>query len=242
MDPTAAEVARTQAYWGMVAQIVPVLALALVLEARGMARRYARKTWFPHSRGSRTTFAVLYGAVALGLVGVELVALSFVQRARSNAVAEEIASYVLAIALAYVVLSPVLLISSALMSDTFARLPWSAQARSLRATADVQRDVVAAQRRERSARLDLWIKLTAVQVECMQAAGNADRMTGRDGVQARAVVDGLLERIEETRQEIIGYRVKGDEDAQSLIGRGDAVEVELRDIEWHRRRIAEFAR
>jgi hypothetical protein len=61
-------------YWSAVSQIVPVLALALVLEARVLSRRWARRKALP-SRVERRIVGIAYVVTVSFMVWVELTAI-----------------------------------------------------------------------------------------------------------------------------------------------------------------------
>lgn len=66
--------ANALAYWSAISQVVPVLALALVLEARALARRWSRPKALPRRR-SRVLVAATFFVLSVGLTFAELSAL-----------------------------------------------------------------------------------------------------------------------------------------------------------------------
>lgn len=97
-----------QDFWPVVAQTVPVLTLALVIEARAFARRVARDDGESIGRVFRVYFAISTLAVAIALTVAFAVAMTILARGQSNEIWVSIALYTLAPAISLVVLNPLI--------------------------------------------------------------------------------------------------------------------------------------
>jgi len=97
-----------QNFWPVVAQTVPVLALALVIEARAFARRVARDDGESVGRVFRVYFAISTLAIAIALTVAFAVAMTILARGQSNEIWVSVALYTLAPAISLVVLNPLI--------------------------------------------------------------------------------------------------------------------------------------
>lgn len=106
-----------QNFWPVVAQTVPVLALALVIEARAFARRVAQDDGESVGRIARLYFAVSTLAVAIALTVAFAMAMTVLARGQSNEVWVNVAFYSLAPAIAAVVLNPLVPLFDSLIGE-----------------------------------------------------------------------------------------------------------------------------
>ncbi|MEV7610945.1 hypothetical protein AB0N61_15775 [Microbacterium sp. NPDC089320] len=121
-------------YWGAVAQIIPVLALAFVIEARLIVRRMSKKAAYKH-RARRVRWSVAFFVLALLLTSSEFAALRNLSRdpARDLAPVDQVNYWVslftVAATLSIVISLPVSSLVASTLGDVLrwleVNLPWS---------------------------------------------------------------------------------------------------------------------
>lgn len=105
------------AYWSAISQVIPVLALAIVLEARALARRWTNKRRTP-SRRFRSWSVLGLFVLGVGLINVELTALGNLATGSYRFYEVVLSQVVVLCALFLVVSQPVALITGAALSDS----------------------------------------------------------------------------------------------------------------------------
>ncbi|WEK59774.1 MAG: hypothetical protein P0Y60_10370 [Candidatus Microbacterium colombiense] len=142
---------NTSSYWAAIAQIIPVLMLALIVEGRFLARQFTDKDRFSTNVGARASYAAVFAINALALFVGFLLALAGARGNGLNEVLSTIAEVSLFLGVITVFVSPVISLASALIGDKIEmlhrRLPYSASARAERRKRRA-RDVIAGIRRE----------------------------------------------------------------------------------------------
>ncbi|CAH0227645.1 hypothetical protein [Microbacterium sp. Bi128] len=171
------------AYWAAVAQIIPVLAIPLVIEARLVARRLSASQDEFSRRSRRLTWGVVFSILAVGMFGTEAVAVTAILFGRVDGFAYWLAVYVILGALFVVFTVPLSAITSTLVTDILwigrARLPWGRLKRLRRDAESLAEDV----RRSRRRNADVRFKLLMTRARTLLASGDM----------ARAVVGRLVE-------------------------------------------------
>lgn len=118
-----------ESYWVTVAQVSPVLALALILEARALAKRTRRKRRFRVTRVERITGALLLVVSAVSTTTCFILALIILNGGLRELAFFPIATILLAISFAVVAINPLLPFVIALASDVAPLvrdvMPWS---------------------------------------------------------------------------------------------------------------------
>ncbi|MEI3845223.1 MULTISPECIES: hypothetical protein [unclassified Microbacterium] len=159
----------TPTYWTLIAQILPVLMLALVVEGRAIAGQFARRRTFAESGGVRLLYAIIFGVTSVALLSGLTIALE-------GALGDELAPWKIFVAeasitvgLNTVVLTPVLGIMVALMGDRLVRLhrrmPFSKEARRRRLNRSVRTRLAEIRREFESNRLAARLTLAQGYVE-----------------------------------------------------------------------------
>lgn len=168
-------------YWAVIAQIIPVLALALVLEARLLARRLSKKKAFAQRR-SRTAWGVTFLILAVLLWNGE----NYAIQALLDDPEREVTGWTLFnVGLAYVGISaslfvifyiPVMRVGSGVTLDAAraveARVPWSAHAKGQRKLDQLVIRVRDAERNSRDASHQLLVAAS----EALTDWSKADRL------------------------------------------------------------------
>lgn len=130
-------------FWTTVSQIVPVLAIALVLESRVLAQRYSKRRYYVSSRPVRATWGVTLFVLAGALTWTLAASLRFLASADmtqavnvTKSMQTHIATSVLLAATFVLVSTPIAAIFNASVLDLIVlaarRMPWSKTSRSLR--------------------------------------------------------------------------------------------------------------
>lgn len=104
-------------FWAVIAQTAPVLALALVIEARAFARQVTQTDDYASSRIQRVIFVVISALAGLGLVGAFAISLSALFNGDAGVLAARLAMWSLSFAFGAVVLNPLLPLLLAMVSD-----------------------------------------------------------------------------------------------------------------------------
>ncbi|MFE7198497.1 hypothetical protein [Microbacterium oxydans] len=132
-------------YWAVVAQIIPVIMLALVLEGRYFSRLLSRKSSFPANGGVRVGYAIIFIVNSIALYIAFLLALDGAGGNGMSRLERIITEGALIFGVSTVFLTPLLNVAYALVGDKIwallRRMPWSNEQRR--------------ERRKRSARLEL---------------------------------------------------------------------------------------
>lgn len=140
-------VERNSAYWATIAQILPVVMLALVVEGRAMARSLAKKKRYPHNRAQRVWYAALFVFNCVGIYVAFQVALTGASGATVSRRWTFVAEMGLALGVATVFLTPILTIGSALVGDWLMalhrRMPYSRASRRHRYASRMYAEIVA---------------------------------------------------------------------------------------------------
>lgn len=231
-----------QAYWGAIAQIVPVLALALVLEVRVIGRRMARKAAYKYNRGLRVTYAVTYLVVAGGLALIQGVALRYLFSEKSGEHLEPYVTFFVSLAFSYVVIGPIGLIGAALMGDTLELLPWSRESRARRAANAIAIDVIDAERDARNVRLEAWGELADLQVQLARLTAAADRATGPGARLLRLEADDTQARMARLRDRLIESRNQTNARVSEHQSSIERLRETLADAERARRLLTELSK
>ncbi len=150
-----------EAYWSAVAQITPVLALALVLEVRSAAEWAARKRNFAASREWRKVFAIMVAIAAFCVVGCFIVAINALRVGLEVEWVGILTGTALTYALGAVSVFPIAELLRPFTADirlsSASRWPWSRQRRREALIRQMLSEIDSAEREMRSARLDAWI-------------------------------------------------------------------------------------
>lgn len=150
---------RNTAYWVTIAQIIPVLALALVLETRALARRWKRKKNYDGSRRTRAVWALAL-LIAVTAMGWQLpTALFNIAEGESTILQVLVSSVIMSLLLLIVVTIPISGIISIAVMDTIGPwvtgLPWSRESRLVRRVGRESERVETLIRRLRWRRIDV---------------------------------------------------------------------------------------
>jgi hypothetical protein len=236
------EAAAAQPYWSAIAQIVPVLALALVLEVRAIARRLARKKAYPHNRGLRVTYAVTYFFAAAGLILCESLALRYLLTGGHDDATADFVTTFITLAFWYVALGPIFLIGAALMGDVLERAPWSHESRVIRRANRIEEQVIAAEREARSLRLEAWSVVADAQIELVRLGSTIVRLTGRTAQATRAAYARTMGKVDDARTFLVSKRLESEASVAANRGGIDEVREALADVERTRRLVTEFSK
>lgn len=104
-------------FWAVIAQTAPVLALALVIEARAFARQVTRQDDFAASRVQRVIFVVISAIAGLGLLSAFTLSLSTLLYGDPGDLAARLAMWSLTFAFGAVVLNPLVPLLLAMVID-----------------------------------------------------------------------------------------------------------------------------
>lgn len=128
-------------FWALIAQVVPVIALALVIEGRALARRYSSKEQFSR-RWSRILGAIAFLVIGVALATAEILAIrSVLQSALQPDMEIDGDDIVFAVnatlvGLVFVLIVPLMLLVDAASGDLLTlmgrRVPWSIWKRTYR--------------------------------------------------------------------------------------------------------------
>jgi hypothetical protein len=155
-----------------VVQVIPVLALALVIEVRVFVRQMSRrkKKKYLAALSERVTFVVMTFVTVAALVVALAIALPALRSGRSEFGGEFFVVCCLTFAFGFVVLSPVLAMSRALLADVKPRYElWRGDQKIEAANTELARLVVETERGFRSRRLMQRSELAKRYVSCYQA-------------------------------------------------------------------------
>ncbi|MDQ0615308.1 hypothetical protein QF046_002949 [Microbacterium sp. W4I4] len=154
-DPSSA---GDPAFWGAVAQIIPVLAIPLVLEARLVAQRVSRSKDEFSRRFRRARWGVLFAVLGIAMAAVEIGALWFILFGSPDYPAHLAAVAVIVLALLAVFMIPLAAVTTTLLADIVwvmqARLPWGQLRRLHRKALHLADQLRVGRRENRSRRLD----------------------------------------------------------------------------------------
>jgi hypothetical protein len=215
----------TSPYWGAVVQVAPVLALALVLEYRGVARRFvANEDSFANSRAVRFLFAMVLGLAGLFLTvgfGIALFALS-----RGGPVDDWrrwVADSALIYGMSVVVGTPLLNLLLGLAGDTVIgwhrRMPYSRRSREARKMLAVLAQRETELRSIRAERLELWMSSAQNYVQLLRLERQFHDLEGRNRRTFREQQDALFGAEDRQRSNLSRIR-----------GTSEQAEAELSDI------------
>lgn len=161
------------AYWAAIAQIVPVLAIPLVLEARLVAHRLSESEQSFNRRARRAGWGLLFSALGISMLGLEMLALSAIPFGAVRELDFWFSIVVVVAALFTVFAIPLAGIVNSLLTDVAwilrARLPWGALKRTRRELRVVLDRLEAQVRESRNQRLRLRIGLADTWLMTSQA-------------------------------------------------------------------------
>ncbi|MEV7801113.1 hypothetical protein AB0O14_18680 [Microbacterium foliorum] len=212
------------AYWAAISQVIPVVALAFVIEARMIVRRLSKKTAFK-KRGARIRWSVVFFLLATLLAVSEYVALrSLSSSGRSDFTWIDAVYYWLSLvaviaSLLIVVSLPVASMVSASTGDVFrwieVHIPWSSAQKLRRLILRQLEDVERVIRNSQGARLDALMMCATVLLDRDVDLGSIQKALNRalTGQEPRYVEfldpTGALRRHVHSNpsEELWGYRV-----------------------------------
>jgi hypothetical protein len=138
------DASNSQAFWTSIVQIIPVVALAVVLEARFFSRQWSKKKLKKEDK-SRTRNSYLLYSFAVLLPLVEIWGLGYLLAGVTNHVFEILAVAVVFVALFFLIQLPIQEIALITITPTLMKLemrnPFSVRRKTLR-TLDVIRDEI----------------------------------------------------------------------------------------------------
>ncbi|NLP82476.1 hypothetical protein HF576_01310 [Microbacterium sp. CFH 90308] len=169
------------AYWAAIAQIVPVLAIPLVIEARLVAHRLSESEESFNRRARRAGWGLVFTVLGISMLGLEILALSAIPLGTVNAFDYWFSIVVVVAALSTVFAIPLAGIANSLLTDIAwilrARLPWGYLKRTRRELRVILDRLETQVRGSRSQRLQLKTGLADAWLMRSQARAVISRAT-----------------------------------------------------------------
>lgn len=199
------ELTYQTAYWSVVAQVIPVIALALVLEARHVARRWRRKKNFRQQRQRRgwaITALVLTSALSLFEYWA-LIKLAEPERLNAfHVLMSSLANLTIALGVILVVSMPLSAVAGLGAIDTSPRMAARNQRRAQKVATPLRRDMLVLRSRIQGTRL----RALGNRLRVITAIVQFDDVRGD-----LAKTAALVERFEGTRDDFIAVGAEIDQ-------------------------------
>lgn len=205
------------AFWSVVAQVAPVIALALVLEVRGFARRSARDAPDTEGGWTRGTFVVFALLSAVGLVVAFAVAIGALANGRAAYSMDWLVFCALGISFGFVALNPILPILSVLTRDVASRIRLISLRRFDRwITGRLDRQIAYVDRVMRDKRLDHLIEYA----DLYTTAHSVTRRATRAGdASSAAIASSYLQELEDWHERTVSLFEEREGDIRDEIAR-----------------------
>lgn len=197
----------TSDFWAVSAQVVPVLALAQVIEVRAFARQMtSKKKQFHLSIWRRVSFVVSAAFVAVLLTTSFVVALNALTGGDAGPSQAFIIIYALSVATILVVLAPLLAVLRGLVGDVPSRLRLWRGERRIAAVRNQLAEVIPIRRRALlEGLLQRRSEMAEQYVISMMAWRTAARVTTPDGRRTQREVEDHLNRLDAYRSRIDAF-------------------------------------
>ncbi|MFG6502514.1 hypothetical protein [Microbacterium sp. P05] len=196
-------------FWPVVAQVVPVLALALVIEVRAFARQVTKKGRFETSLLDRIVFVILSVTCAALLVTTFAFALGALLAGEESRASPEWAVNSLAFSVGLVVLNPLIPLVHALVADVYPRARvYRSQRRAARAARELRDALEYAARLSRTRFIVRRVELADRYVETMRMLSRADSGSATQRQRGVAILESYLSKLDD-------YRLSLDRDKES---------------------------